>query len=152
MKVVIIPGMGCTPVASSNWYTWFKKEIDSRDRFQECVLRDFPDPYACRESRWVPFVVEEIGIDKDTILVGHSSGASCVMRILESRADEPIKGAILIATAYTDLGDDDERRSEYFNRPWNWDKISKGADKIFYSTEQMIISSQLPRQDTLQKN
>ena len=88
MKVVIIPGMGCTPVASSNWYTWFKKEIDSRDRFQECVLQDFPDPYACRESRWVPFVVEEIGIDKDTILVGHSSGASCVMRILESRENE----------------------------------------------------------------
>ena len=134
MRVVIIPGMGCTPVKSSNWYSWFKKEVDKRERFSECILRNFPDPYACRESRWIPFLENEIGFDNETILVGHSSGASCAMRILEKLGQNEeaskLKGVILVAAAYTDLGDEDERRSEYFNRPWNWDAVKKGAEKI----------------------
>ena len=50
-------------------------------------------------------------------------GAACAMRLLESTEVPTLRGAVLVATAYTDLGDESERRSEYFNRPWNWEMM-----------------------------
>jgi len=149
MKVIVIPGMGCTPVASSNWYSWFAAEMQKRPNL-DCVLQDFPDPYQCRESIWLPHVQSLIaGSDdddddddsgKETIIVGHSSGAACAMRLLETVA-KPLAGCILVAAAHTDLGDEDERLSGYFNRPWNWNRMAQGASKIvlFHGTDDHLI-------------
>jgi uncharacterized protein len=120
--------MGCTPVKSCNWYLWLKNELHTRGI--ECILRDFPDPYQCRESIWIPFLQNDIGLDDDTVLIGHSSGAACAMRLLERQQDDPLRSVILVATAYTDLGDEHERRSEYFSRDWNWEAMKKGAKNI----------------------
>mmetsp|Transcript_39445 Transcript_39445/g.118432 ORF Transcript_39445/g.118432 Transcript_39445/m.118432 type:complete len:188 (-) Transcript_39445:187-750(-) len=141
MRVVILPGMGCTPVKSSNWYSWFQDEMGKRRHVTECILRDFPDPYGCRESIWVPFVQKDIGLDSDTVIVGHSSGAACAMRLLESDDVPKMRGAILVSAAHTDLGDESERRSEYFNRPWSFDKMKTGADIIhqFHAPDDHLI-------------
>lgn len=141
MRVVIIPGMGCSPVAQCNWYSWFAAKM--KERSIECVLRDFPDPNKCRESIWIPFILDDIGIEpENTVIVGHSSGAACAMRLLEKQgAAAPLKGAILVATAYTDMGDADERNSEYFSRPWKWDDMKEGAENIicFHGTDDHLI-------------
>jgi len=143
MRVVIVPGMGCTPTADCNWYSWFAKKVTKIPAIKECVLRDFPDPYECKESIWTPFVLNDIGLDCNTILVGHSSGAACVMRLLESDQlqSTPILGAILVAAAYTDMGIEEEVNSQYFNRPWDWDKMKKGARKIvlFHGNDDELI-------------
>lgn len=140
MRIVLIPGMGCYPVSQSNWYSWFAAEMNKRPSVK-CVLRDFPDPNKCRESIWVPFITEEIGLDEDTIIVGHSSGAACAMRLLESPNVPKLRGAVLVAAAYTDLGIESERRSEYFNRPWDWDGMKLGANKIvcFHGDDDHLI-------------
>ena len=141
MRIVIIPGMGCTPVATSNWYSWFSQKVSERPSVRECVLRDFPDPYQCRQHIWMPFVLNEIGLDENTIIVGHSSGSACAMRILESNDCPKLKGVILVAAAHSDLGDEDERLSGYFDRPWDWDKMKKGAESIvcFHGTDDHLI-------------
>lgn len=146
MRIVIIPGMGCSPISSSNWYSWFANEMQKKSHV-ECILRDFPDPKRCRESIWVPFLKDEIGLDENTIIIGHSSGAACAMRILENDDIGKLRGAILVAAAYTDLGIESERQSEYFNRPWNWDKMKKGAEKIhcFHGVDDHLIPVQEAR-------
>jgi hypothetical protein len=104
--------------------------------------------------------------DERIIVVGHSSGAACAMRLLErygkndnpknlnqhdsSSSSSPSKrllAAILVAAAYTDLGDEDERRSEYFQRPWDWDAMKRGADRIvlFHGTNDHLIPVQEAR-------
>lgn len=140
MKIVLIPGMGCHPVKSSNWYSWFASEIKKRPSV-ECILTDFPDPYNCRESKWVPFLTEEIGLDEETIIVGHSTGAACAMRILENPQIPKLLGTVLVAAAHTDLGDESERLSEYFNRPWDWESMKSGAKKIvcFHGEDDHLI-------------
>lgn len=45
--------------------------------------------------------VSTTGIDENTILVGHSSGAACAMRIIE---DHKVKGVALVSAYHTDLG------------------------------------------------
>jgi len=147
MRVVIIPGMGCSPVARTNWYKWFATEASTRSRVTECILRDFPDPNRCRENIWIPFLRDEIKLDEDTIVVGHSSGAACAMRLLEDPSIPKLRGVILVAAAYTDLGDEGERLSGYFNRPWKWDQMKDGADKIscFHGFDDHLIPVQEAR-------
>jgi len=139
MRIVVIPGMGCSP--RSNWYEWFAREMSSRPEVKECVLRNFPDPNECKESVWIPFIRDVIGLDDRTIVVGHSSGAACAMRLLENDHIPKLRGVILVAAAHTDLGDEAERRSEYFNRPWNWEKMKEGAENIccFHGTDDFLI-------------
>ena len=110
----------------------------------ECDLQDFPDPYRCRESIWMPHV-QKLMADHDPskiVVVGHSSGAACAMRLLEKMgASNPIAACVLVAAAHTDLGDEDERLSEYFNRPWNWNLMAQGAKNIvlFHGTDDHLI-------------
>lgn len=49
------------------------------------------------------------------------------MRYAESHR---IKGSILIAPSYTDLGDELEKQSGYFVSPWNWKAIKDNQDRI----------------------
>jgi hypothetical protein len=39
-----------------------------------------PDPMEAKESIWIPFL-KEIGVDEHTLIIGHSSGAVCGMRL-----------------------------------------------------------------------
>ena len=79
-------------------------------------------------------LMERLEIQPQAV-VGHSSGAACVLRLLERAGNDEsaipkLRGAILVAAAYTDLGDAHEARSEYFSRDWDWDKIKAGAHDI----------------------
>jgi len=56
-------------------------------------------------SIWIPHLRNTLKADEDTILIGHSSGASAAMRFAELY---PIKGMVLISTALTDMGDEQE--------------------------------------------
>ena len=47
-----------------------------------CV--NFPDPMVCHQSKWVPFVRDDLKADEQTVVVGHSTGALLAMRLLET--------------------------------------------------------------------
>ena len=77
-------------------------------------------------------------------MVGHSSGACLAMRLLEELGagkESALAGVILVAAAHTDLGDPEERRSGYFNRPWDYESMKRGADRIhqFHSSDDHLI-------------
>ena len=63
------------------------------------------------------------------------------MRLLEAEDVTRLRGAVLVAAAHTDLGDEGERRSGYFDRPWDWEKIKEGADGIhlFHGVDDPLI-------------
>ena len=134
-RVVIIPGNGCTSIQQSNWYGWLHQECKSRNIHSIC--ENFPDPYQARREIWVPHIRSLIHKDKysdkssqsseneneseseseeDTniILVGHSSGAQAVLRYTEAYR---VKAAVLVSATYSDLGDLNERSSNYYPKP-----------------------------------
>ena len=125
-KCIILPGNGCEEgtVRDSNWYGWAEDTIRETGLFDEVILRDMPDPYAAREKIWLPFIREELGADKDTVIIGHSSGAEAAMRLLEST---PLRGIVLVSACHTDLGDAGERAAGYYNRPWKWSEMKKNV-------------------------
>ncbi|XP_073648716.1 serine hydrolase RBBP9 isoform X9 [Tursiops truncatus] len=91
-----------------------------------------------RESIWLPFMETELHCDEETIIIGHSSGAIAAMRYAETHR----VCAIVLVSAYTsDLGDDNERASGYFSRPWQWEKIKANCPHIvqFGSTDDPFL-------------
>ena len=59
-----------------------------------------PDPITARRSIWLPFMKDELGVDEQTVIIGHSSGACAAVRFAETNK---VAGIILVG-AYTSGG------------------------------------------------
>jgi uncharacterized protein len=111
--VIICPGNGCSNILQSNWYGELHEQLGERDIASIC--ENFPDPHRARRSIWIPHIrrlaVEQTDSPTHVILVGHSSGAQAALRYAE---EYRLRGVILVAATYTDLGDAGERASGYY--------------------------------------
>lgn len=137
MRFIILPGNGCTNIFHSNWYGWLAHELANRK--VEVAIENMPDPYIAKESVWIPFIHNTLKVDEDTCVIGHSSGALAAMRLIEKT---PVYGAILVSAAHTDLGDENERASGYFDRPWDFASMrqnTKGFLHQFHSDDDPLI-------------
>jgi uncharacterized protein len=123
MKAIIIPGNGNTDI-NENWFQYVKIGLENLGI--EVIAENMPDPDLARKKYWIPFIKDKL-LSEDTILIGHSSGAVAILRYLE---ENKCKLAILVGVYYTDLGDENEKKSGYFNTPWQWNKIKSNAEKI----------------------
>eukprot|EP00300_Choanocystis_sp_HF-7_P033886 c46322_g1_i1.p1 GENE.c46322_g1_i1~~c46322_g1_i1.p1 ORF type:complete len:206 (+),score=39.09 c46322_g1_i1:3-620(+) len=146
-NVIILPGNGCGNVHSSNWYKWLHDRIIAEGFPVRVVLpRYMPDPNVARETVWIPYIKETLGANEHSIVIGHSSGAEAIMRLLGggipgNENGTKVKGAVLVAACYTDLDNDNERASGYYSREWNWETIRNHADWIvqYHSTDDPFI-------------
>lgn len=134
IKIILIPGNGA-PKPTDGWYSYVKGEL-SKFNF-EVINKVFPDPIVAREKYWLPFITE-LGANEKTILMGHSSGAVAAMRYAETKK---ILGSILVGACYTDLGEENEKASGYYDHPWDWQAIIKNQNWIvqFASTDDPFI-------------
>ena len=123
MKAIIIPGNGNTPIIN-HWYSSVKKGLEKLGL--DVIAENMPDPDLARIKYWLPFIKEKLSTE-DSILIGHSSGAVAILRYLEKNKG---KLAILIGVCHTDLGDEKEKKSGYYDKPWEWNKIKNNTEKI----------------------
>ena len=77
----------------------FTKRLNEIPGFTS-VLRNMPDPITARRSIWLPFLKDDLEVDQDTIIIGHSSGACAAVRFAETNK---VAGIILVG-AYTSGG------------------------------------------------
>lgn len=123
-RVIFIPGNGGGR-PTDNWFPYVKKELEKRGL--QVIAEDFPDNDLAREAHWIPFIKDTLKADANTILIGHSSGAIAAMRYAEKNQ---ILGSILVGSYHSDLGNEKEKLSGYFDRPWNWEAIKKNQKWI----------------------
>lgn len=141
VKIIIIHGNGgSTP--QDNWIPYLQTELEKLNL--TVIARQFPDANLARESYWIPFLKNELKADESTIVIGHSSGAVAAMRFAESNK---LLGSILVGVCYTDLGNEYEILSGYYDRPWNWQAIKNNQQWIalFASTDDPWIPIKEPR-------
>lgn len=105
IRVILIHGNG-QGSAKDQWFPYIKGKLEKLG--VKVIDRDFPDLPLARAKYWLPFL-KKLGADKNTILIGHSSGAVAAMRFAE---ENKILGSILISACHTDLGD------EYGEEKW----------------------------------
>lgn len=130
MKVMIIPGNDNTSI-TSNWYPYVKTELEKLGL--EIIAENMPDAKLARKEIWIPFIKEKLAREKNSILIGHSSGAVAILKFLE---ENKCKIAILVGVCHSDQDDELEKKSGYFNEPWKWDNIKRNAKKIFIFASQ----------------
>jgi len=140
-RAIIIPGNGCDegePLDDVMWYGWLARAL-RRDCSFEVPLRPFPDPLYAHERVWKKFARESLGIDERTVIVGHSSGAVCALRLMEEC--ERIGGCVLVSAYDNDLGDAVERESGYFGRPFDYERMRTHTPWIvqFHSTNDRLV-------------
>lgn len=136
IKVIFIHGNGGGDInAPDGWFPWVKKELEKHGL--QVISQNFPDPVYARKEYWLPFL-EKLGVDENTILIGHSSGAVAAMRYAENHQ---ILGSILVSACYTDLGMKSEAISGYYDSSWLWDDIKNNQQWIiqFHSTDDPLI-------------
>lgn len=139
-KVIIIHGNGGS-TGRDNWFPYIKNELENLG--VECLTPDFPDSELARAKYWLPFLKNELKADKDTILVGHSSGAVAAMRYAE---ENKILGSILVGTYHSHLDEESEKQSGYFDKPWDWKTIIENQQwvVIFASEDDPYIPIEHP--------
>lgn len=138
---MIIPGNDNTLI-TSNWYQYVKSELEKLGL--EVIAENMPDPKLARKEIWIPFIKEKLSSDEDSILIGHSSGATAILKFLE---ENKCKLVILVGTYHSHLDDELEKKSGYFDEPWKWDQIKNNAEKIviFASQDDPWIHISEPR-------
>lgn len=135
IKIILIPGnSGGGP--HDAWFPYLREKLGALG--YTVIASEFPDNDLAREKYWLPFIKDSLNADEQTVLIGHSSGAVAAMRYAEKNK---ILGSILVGVCYTDLGDQKETISGYYNRPWNWEKIQNNQEWIieFASTDDPYI-------------
>ena len=144
-RVVIVPGNGCAPIEDANWYCHLRDSLNALPTSATdlspaytAVAHTMPDPDEAYEATWLPYMREQLGVDADTILVGHSSGAEAAMRLCE---ETRVKGLLLVSACHTDLGLESEAVSGYYSREWRWERIKSNAGWIvqLHSTNDRLV-------------
>jgi len=121
---------------SSSWPKWLKPELEKLGFLT--FFETFPDSILAREEYWLPFLKDYVKAGKNDVIIGWSSGAVAAMRYAE---ENKIKGSVLVSPSYTDLGDEMEKKSGYYDTPWNWGNIKNNQKKIalFYGDDDPYI-------------
>jgi len=138
VKVAIVPGNGGGDIEASNWYAQVRDDLKTILGADNVFMENMPDPVLAREKYWIPFMRDSLLCDENTVIVGHSSGAIAAMRFAE---EHQVAGLVLVSAYTSDLGDETERASGYFDRPWQWEKIKSNAKFIvqFGSTDDPFL-------------
>lgn len=123
MKAILIPGNGGGG-PRDNWFPYLERELTKLG--VEVINVEFPDAYLARREYWLPFI-QKLGANEGTILIGHSSGAVASMRYAE---ENKILGSVLVGVNYTDLGEEIEKKSHYYDDPWQWEKVKANQEWI----------------------
>lgn len=126
---------GAANDSQGNWFPWLKGALESKG--YKVWVPDLPNANEPKLKEWLEstYVNSKWEFTDETILVGHSAGATLILRILEKLPDNiRINKAILVAGCVR-VG---EKKPEYFKYkrdltidPFNWEKIKKSA-KTFY--------------------
>ncbi|MDR0282050.1 MAG: alpha/beta hydrolase [Candidatus Peribacteria bacterium] len=130
MKYVILHGTFGHP--NENWFPRLKQHLEEQGH--QVWIPHLPTPeqqtpeIRCKElQKQVPFT-----FGNDTILIGHSLGATYILDILDREREEPIKKAILISGFLNVLGNEtfDSLNIPFLKPQYNWEYIRENAEEI----------------------
>ncbi|MDO8657889.1 MAG: alpha/beta fold hydrolase [Candidatus Levybacteria bacterium] len=138
-KVFIFHGTGGHP--KENWFPWIKEKLQAKGC--QVIVLQFPTSTGQSVGDWFRVLDEqEVKIDENTILIGHSLGGIFLLRVLE-RLQKPVKAAFFVGTPVgvrpIKNWESDERFSGF---DFDWKKIRSNAKHfvVFHSDNDPYVS------------
>lgn len=122
-RVIIIHGSYGYP--TENWIPWLKTELNKLG--VEVMVPQFPTPEGQDLSNWLKVLAQYEGkLTDETILVGHSVGASFIPSAIEY-FNRPIKAAVLVAGFVSQLEKESPllqvMLSTFVDKDFDWERI-----------------------------
>lgn len=121
------------------WVPSIKAKVEEAgfDTFFELL----PDSIDARAEYWLPFLETRINAGENDVLLGWSCGAVAALRYAQEHV---VRGLVLIAPYYTDLGLPEVRRSGFVEPAWNWPRLRANAGTItmFHSDADPYVSQE----------
>jgi|GEM_PF-32096 len=129
-KVVILHGTNKNP--QEDWYSYIKSELENLGA--QVFVPEMPIGDAQNIENWCKALREQVPFefDSNTILIGHSVGATYMLSILNRERKEPLKASIFVGGFYKQLNHPEiEKQLESFvELDFNWNLIKKNAGKV----------------------
>lgn len=138
-NAVILHGTFDNP--RKNWFQWLKKELVKRGYKTWVPMlpnSDKPNPH-----NYNPYLLGKWNFNEDTVMIGHSSGATAIINLLNSTsAHFRINKAIMVAGFKDDLDWDPTR--ELFPDKWDFTRIVPKASKfiLIHSDNDSYVSAE----------
>lgn len=124
-NAIIFHGTGDNP--DRYWYKWLGNELE-----KEGYTVTIPfNPTINKEpiDTFLPKVLKQHTFNSETLLIGHSAGASLILSILE-QIDIQIRKAVLVA-GYS-VHPDDQMEDPILQETYNWEKIKQNVKEIIF--------------------
>lgn len=125
MNAFIFHGTMSSP--DENWFPWLAKNL--KKEWIETVVPEFPTPENQSLESWFDVMDEYVdSIDENTILIGHSLGATFLLRLLEV-LEKPVGLAVLVSglIGQIDFPEFDELNASFIEYEFDWKKIRNNA-------------------------
>jgi predicted alpha/beta hydrolase family esterase len=148
MKALILHGTYGSP--TENWFPWLRAELEKRG--YEVAVPELPTPENQSVDSWLGALRGQVkwGLDKDTVLVGHSCGATFILSGILSKAESPVGATFLVSPFIHDLGDErfDKLNYTFTHQQFDWNKIKQNAGKvtILYGDNDPYVPASEPRE------
>ena len=129
MNFIIIHGAYGNP--RENWFPWLQEELEKLKH--NVFVPQFPTPEGQSLENWIDKMHNyDLFFDSGLILVGHSIGATFILKKLEIM-ETPIKAAFLVAGVADNINNKkfDDINKSFFANGFNWDKIKKNAKRFY---------------------
>lgn len=128
IKIYIVHGAFGSP--EENWFPWLKSEVEKLGCL--AVAPRLPTPEGQDLKTWLDaFADFECKFDTNTIVVGHSVGATFLLSVLE-RIQQPIRAAFLVAGFLGPLGLELDRLNRTFaQKPFDWSAIKTHCPRLY---------------------
>lgn len=126
-RVVIVHGFMGSP--NSGWRPWLLAELEKRDIYARAISMPSPENPICIE--WVKEIKRHVEGNKDdeVYLVGHSIGASAILRYLESEGIKSITTGAVLVSGLCERSEN-EKINNFLDRSFDYSSIKSKVKKF----------------------
>lgn len=115
---------------NDNWYPWLKEELIKKG--YKVWVPNLPDADKPNIEKYNNFIFPKWEFNKDSILIGHSSGAVAILGILENLPEGVVVERAILVAGFKDNEDLKwESLDKLFLKPFDWEKIRKQCKEFF---------------------
>jgi uncharacterized protein len=139
-RAVIVHGAFGTP--NENWFPWLARELESKGYHVDVPALPTPDGQSL--ASWTEAFHRQVSrVSSDTVLVGHSIGATFILRLLES-LEQPVRASFLVSAFASRLGlpEFDSINSSFVDAPFDWARIrtKSGPTTVYIGENDPYVS------------
>lgn len=132
-NVLILHGAGND--SKGNWFPWLRKELEKKG--YKVWSPNLPNSDEPKLEDWLNtiFSNKEWEFNKESVIVGHSAGATLILRILEKLSDGKKIGKAILVAGVVELGTKPEffqYKRSLVEKPFDWKKIKRSSQEFYF--------------------